>query len=70
MNQVQAMIFLTAISVIVMVAIAVFVVRVFKRVDQQHGERYFGDLSHIKIPDDARELTDPKKKPKPPFRPW
>lgn len=70
MNQIQAMIFLTGMSVVVMVALAAFVVRLFHRVDRQQREHYFGDISHIKIPDDASSLTNRRKKPKPPYRPW
>ena len=74
MDQVQVMVALTLVTFVVMAAMAAFVVRVFKRVDRDARERYFGDLSHIRIPDDPRELTSKrgsrKHKTKPPYRPW
>lgn len=69
-NTAFAAIFLMIVSVFVMLGIAFFIIRVNRNVQRQHRERYFGDISHIRIPDDPSELTDRKKKPKPPYRPW
>ena len=57
-------------SVVVMALIVVFIVRVNNQVQRQQRERYFGDISHVRIPDNARELSKPAKRPKPPYRPF
>lgn len=56
-------------SVVVMALIVVFIVRVNNQVQRQQRERYFGDISHVRIPDDTSELTDRRQRPKPPYRP-
>ena len=56
-------------SVVVMALIVVFIVRVNNQVQRQQRERYFGDISHVRIPDDTSELTDRCQRPKPPYRP-
>lgn len=68
MDQVGAMIFLTVMGVLVMVGIAVFLLRVNKQVQRRQAEELFGDISHVKIPDDPRDLAKARK-PKPPYRP-
>ena len=52
-----------------MALIVVFIVRVNDQVQRQQRERYFGDISHVRIPDDTSELTDRRQRPKPPYRP-
>lgn len=68
MSEIGAMIFLTVMSVAVMIGIVAFIIRVNRDVQRQHAERHFGDISHIKVPDDPSEL-ERAPKPKPPFRP-
>ncbi|NEM83847.1 hypothetical protein G3V89_24060 [Escherichia coli] len=53
-----------------MVAIVAFLLIINTRIERQQRERYFGDISHVRIPDNARELSKPAKRPKPPYRPF
>lgn len=61
----NAAVYLMVASFIMMCVIAGFLLFVNTRIQRQQRERYFGDIRHVKIPDDPAEL---KKKPKPPYR--
>lgn len=66
----NAAVFLMAASVVLMALIAGFLLLVNRTIERGHRERLFGDVSHVQIPDDARDLTNPRKKPRPPYRPF
>lgn len=61
---------LMVVSVVLMVLIVGFLLLVNRRIERQQRERLLGDIRHVRIPDDARDLTNPRKKPKPPYRPF
>ena len=65
-----AAVLLMIVSGVLMVAIVAFLLIVNTRIERQQRERYFGDISHVRIPDNARELSKPAKRPKPPYRPF
>lgn len=56
-------------SVVVMALIVAFLVRINAQVQRQQRERHFGDISHVRIPDDTRGLDERRQRPKPPYRP-
>lgn len=64
-----AAVMLMIVSVVMMVLIVAFLAHVNGEVQRQQRERHFGDISHVRIPDDARDLERPRK-PKPPYRPF
>lgn len=66
----NAAIVLMIVSVILMVAIVGFLLVINRRIERDQRERLLGDIRHVRIPDDARDLTRGRKKPKPPYRPF
>lgn len=56
-------------SVVVMVLIVAFLLHINAQVQRQQRERHFGDISHVRIPDDTSELDERRQRPKPPYRP-
>ena len=64
-----AAVMLMIVSVVMMVLIVAFLAHVNGEVQRQQRERHFGDISHVRIPDDTSELTDRRQRPKPPYRP-
>lgn len=64
-----AAVLLMIVSVVLMALIALFIMRVNREVQRQQRERHFGDISHVQIPDDLRDL-ETQRKPKPPYRPF
>ena len=65
-----AAVLLMIVSGVLMVAIVAFLLIINTRIERQQRERYCGDISHVRIPDNARELSKPAKRPKPPYRPF
>ena len=65
-----AAVLLMIVSGVLMVAIVAFLLIVNARIERQQREHYFGDISHVRIPDDPSELVGSRKRPKPPYRPF